>query len=55
MAGGSFFHKVIQYVANEVIVDKLANNPSFQRFAVRSSQAAKELVERGRDTLNVPL
>lgn len=43
MGPGGFFGRVAQYLANEVIVKGLANNPAFQRFAVRSSQQAKEL------------
>jgi len=47
MAGGSIFQRVFQYVAQELIVDNLANNPSFQRFAVRSSKALEELAQKG--------
>ena len=36
-------HRILQWLANEVVVKGLANNPAFQRFAVRSSQQAKEL------------
>lgn len=43
MAGGGFMTRVIQWLANEVIVKGLSNNPAFQRFAVRSSQQAKDL------------
>eukprot|EP00177_Eucheuma_denticulatum_P005407 GFKZ01009832.1.p1 GENE.GFKZ01009832.1~~GFKZ01009832.1.p1 ORF type:complete len:103 (-),score=14.64 GFKZ01009832.1:438-746(-) len=39
----SLFSRIAQWLANEVIVKGLSNNPSFQRFAVRSSQQAKEL------------
>ncbi|KAH7426803.1 hypothetical protein KP509_10G017400 [Ceratopteris richardii] len=42
MAGRQFMHRVMQYVANELIVDRLANSHSFQRFAVRSSRAIEE-------------
>lgn len=35
--------RIIQWLANEVIVKGLSNNPAFQRFAVRSSQQAKDL------------
>lgn len=50
MAGGSsFLHRVIQYVANELIVDRLANNQSFQRFAVRSSKAIEDLTKKGKE------
>lgn len=43
MGPGGLFGRVLQWLASEVIVKGLANNPSFQRFAVRSSQQAKEL------------
>eukprot|EP00850_Spirogloea_muscicola_P019840 SM000200S05830 [mRNA] locus=s200:226987:227626:+ [translate_table: standard] len=45
--GGSFLHRVVQYVANELIVDRLANSPAFQRFAVRSQKAVEDLARRG--------
>ncbi|KAI0565200.1 hypothetical protein FGB62_21g418 [Gracilaria domingensis] len=43
MGPGGLFARVAQWLANEIIVKGLANNPAFQRFAVRSSQQAKEL------------
>lgn len=43
MGAGGFFGRLVQWLANEVIVKGLANNPTFQRFAVRSSQQAKEI------------
>ncbi|XP_019243237.1 PREDICTED: uncharacterized protein LOC109223396 [Nicotiana attenuata] len=44
MAGGAnFLHRVISYVANELIVNGLANSPAFQRFAVRSSRRMEDL------------
>lgn len=46
MAGpGGLFGRIAQWLANEVIVKGLANNPAFQRFAVRSSQRATELTK----------
>ncbi|XP_027069705.1 uncharacterized protein LOC113775081 [Coffea eugenioides] len=36
--GGNFIHRVMSYVANELIVNGLANSPAFQRFAVRTSK-----------------
>lgn len=48
MAGGAnFFTRMVQYVANELLVERLANNASFQRFAVRSSKAMEELAQKG--------
>ncbi|XP_009623094.1 uncharacterized protein [Nicotiana tomentosiformis] len=41
--GGNFLHRVISYVANELIVNGLANSPAFQRFAVRSSKRMEDL------------
>lgn len=42
MAPSGLFHRVFQWLANEVIVKGLANNAAFQRFAVRSSQHIQE-------------
>ncbi|XP_051113855.1 uncharacterized protein LOC127239653 [Andrographis paniculata] len=42
-AGGNFIHRVISYVANELIVNGLANSPKFQRFAVRTSKKMEEI------------
>jgi hypothetical protein len=47
---GNFLARVVQYVVNELIVDRLANNPSFQRFAVRSSKAIEEMAQKGAQT-----
>ncbi|KAL3678134.1 hypothetical protein R1sor_021090 [Riccia sorocarpa] len=44
--GANFIARVMQYVVNELLVDRLANNQSFQRFAVRSSKAIEELAEK---------
>lgn len=51
MAGGSFFQRVAQWLANEIIVKGLANSPAFQRFAVRSSQQAKEVSKSASEAL----
>ncbi|KAK4396106.1 hypothetical protein Sango_1447200 [Sesamum angolense] len=40
--GGNFIHRVVSYVANELIVNGLANSPRFQRFAVRTSKKLEE-------------
>lgn len=40
------FARVAQWLANEIIVKGLANNPAFQRFAVRSSEQAKNLTKQ---------
>ncbi|KMZ72645.1 hypothetical protein ZOSMA_160G00190 [Zostera marina] len=43
MAGGNFLARAISYVVNEIVVEGLANNHSFQRFAVRTSKALEEV------------
>ncbi|KAH7658905.1 hypothetical protein IHE45_17G120200 [Dioscorea alata] len=43
MAGGNFLGRVIGYFVNEIVVEGLANNPTFQRFAVRTSKAIEEV------------
>ncbi|KAK9291065.1 hypothetical protein L1049_009251 [Liquidambar formosana] len=43
MAGGNFMHRVVSYVVNELIVNSLANSPSFQRFAVRTSKRMEDI------------
>ncbi|CAA7402261.1 unnamed protein product [Spirodela intermedia] len=42
-AGGNLFGRAISYVVNEIIVEGLANNQSFQRFAVKTSRTLEEL------------
>lgn len=48
--GGNFIHRVISYVANELIVNGLANSPSFQRFAVRTSRKVEDLSKMAEQT-----
>ncbi|PIN18069.1 hypothetical protein CDL12_09264 [Handroanthus impetiginosus] len=43
--GGNFIHRVLSYVANELIVNGLANSPKFQRFAVRTSKKIDEFTD----------
>ncbi|KAL0451004.1 UNVERIFIED_CONTAM: hypothetical protein Slati_1656800 [Sesamum latifolium] len=45
--GGNFIHRVVSYVANELIVNGLANSPRFQRFAVRTSKKLEEYSDIG--------
>ncbi|KAL7133975.1 hypothetical protein ABFS83_12G175100 [Erythranthe nasuta] len=40
--GGNFIHRVLSYVANELIVNGLANSQGFQRFAVRTSKKIEQ-------------
>lgn len=46
MAGGNFMHRVLTYIVNELVVDRLANSHSFQRFAVKSSKALEEISQK---------
>lgn len=43
MGLGNVFGRVLQWLANEVIVKSLSESPAFQRFAVRSSEQAKQM------------
>ncbi|KAK8959932.1 hypothetical protein KSP40_PGU008699 [Platanthera guangdongensis] len=43
MAGGNFIGRIVSYVVNELVVEGLANNQSFQRFAVRTSKTLQDL------------
>eukprot|EP00640_Fibrocapsa_japonica_P009646 CAMPEP_0113937392 /NCGR_PEP_ID=MMETSP1339-20121228/4018_1 /TAXON_ID=94617 /ORGANISM="Fibrocapsa japonica" /LENGTH=87 /DNA_ID=CAMNT_0000940127 /DNA_START=60 /DNA_END=323 /DNA_ORIENTATION=- /assembly_acc=CAM_ASM_000762 len=48
----SFMARIIQYLANEVMVKHLANSPAFQRFALRIAQQvekAKKLPDKSAD------
>lgn len=47
LPGGSFLGRVASWVVNELVVDSLANNKAFQRFAVRTAKAAEEIAEHG--------
>ncbi|KAG0461050.1 hypothetical protein HPP92_021347 [Vanilla planifolia] len=50
MAGGNFLGRIIGYVVNELVVEGLANNPSFQRFAVRTSKTLQDLSTKAEQT-----
>ncbi|CAH2074587.1 unnamed protein product [Thlaspi arvense] len=41
--GGNFIARVVSYVANELIVNGLANSHAFQRFAVRTSKKIENI------------
>ncbi|KAL4189748.1 hypothetical protein AMTRI_Chr08g208690 [Amborella trichopoda] len=41
--GGAFLNRLISYVVNEVVVRGLANSPTFQRFAVRTSKTIEDV------------
>jgi hypothetical protein len=40
--GSNLLHRILTYVANEFIVEKLSNNRLFQQFVVRSNAKFKE-------------
>eukprot|EP00873_Tetraselmis_striata_P037185 jgi/Tetstr1/457449/TSEL_044033.t1 len=42
----SFFGRVINYVANELLVNTLANSRTFQQFAIKSDMAMKEMAAK---------
>ncbi|XP_020697293.1 uncharacterized protein LOC110110253 [Dendrobium catenatum] len=50
MAGGNFLGRIIGYVVNELVVEGLANNPTFQRFAVRTSKTLQDLSIKAEQT-----
>ncbi|KAI4966236.1 uncharacterized protein LOC123427203 [Hordeum vulgare subsp. vulgare] len=43
MAGGGIFSRALSYVVNEFLVEGLANNRAFQRFAVRTNKTLENL------------
>ncbi|CAN8257421.1 unnamed protein product [Cochlearia groenlandica] len=52
--GGNLFGRVFTYLANELIVNGLANSHAFQRFAVRTSKRIEnisKLAEESKDKL----
>lgn len=50
MAPTNFFARVMQYIANELVVKGLANSPAFQRFAVRSQAQMRDLSKNAAET-----
>ena len=46
-----FIARVVNYVANELIVKGLANSRTFQKFAVRTNQQYQELNKHGTDKI----
>jgi hypothetical protein len=47
-----FVKKVLDYVANEVIIKGLANSRTFQQFAVRTDATLKDVHRTGSETVN---
>jgi hypothetical protein len=43
----SFLQRVLSYVFNEVLVNGLANNRTFQRFAIKTTHMVEELSKKG--------
>ncbi|TVU15305.1 hypothetical protein EJB05_38819, partial [Eragrostis curvula] len=43
MAGGNLFGRALSYVVNEFLVEGLANNRAFQRFAVKTNRTLENL------------
>ncbi|PIA59478.1 hypothetical protein AQUCO_00400395v1 [Aquilegia coerulea] len=50
MAGGNLIARIFSYAINEVLVQGLANNHSFQRFAVRTSKKLEEAAQMAAKT-----
>lgn len=46
-----FIARVVNYVANEIIVKGLANSRTFQKFAVRTNQQYQDLNKHGAEKL----
>ena len=46
-----FIARVVNYVANEIIVKGLANSRTFQKFAVRTNQQYQELNKQGAEKI----
>ena len=45
-----FIQRVINHVANEIIIKGLANSRTFQRFAVRTDKAYQDYSKQGAET-----
>jgi len=50
-----FITRVVNYVANEVIIKGLSNSRTFQKFAVRTNKQYQELNKQGTDKLTQTL
>jgi hypothetical protein len=42
-----FFFRIAKYIADELIVKGLANNQSFQRFALRTAEKVEQVQKHG--------
>mmetsp|Transcript_6774 Transcript_6774/g.7239 ORF Transcript_6774/g.7239 Transcript_6774/m.7239 type:complete len:120 (+) Transcript_6774:145-504(+) len=50
-----FITRIVNYVANEVIIKGLSNSRTFQKFAVRTNKQYEELNKQGTDKLTKTL
>jgi hypothetical protein len=48
----AFIARVVNYVANEIIVKGLSNSRTFQKFAVRTNKQYEELNKSGTDKIS---
>ena len=51
----AFITRVVNYVANEIIVKGLSNSRTFQKFAVRTNKQYEELNKHGTDKISKTL
>ncbi|PWZ41374.1 hypothetical protein Zm00014a_021562 [Zea mays] len=49
MAGGNLFGRALSYVVNELLVEGLANNRAFQRFAVKTNRTLESLSSKAKE------
>ncbi|CAN6228770.1 unnamed protein product, partial [Urochloa humidicola] len=49
MAGGNLFGRALSYVVNEFLVEGLANNWAFQRFAVKTNRTLENLSSKAKE------
>jgi hypothetical protein len=47
-----FIQRIVNHVANEIIIKGLANSRTFQRFAVRADKSLRDLHETSSETLS---
>lgn len=47
-----FVQRVVNYVANEIIIKGLANSRTFQRFAVRTNKQYEDFAKNGTENLS---
>ncbi|KAL5213676.1 hypothetical protein ABZP36_002828 [Zizania latifolia] len=47
--GGNLLGRALSYVVNELIVEGLANNRAFQRFAVRTNKTLENMSSKAKE------